>query len=107
MGISKAYGRAIGTNFGFPSIAQSPPPEPEPPPSQRRHGALALEGGKRAKHVKPTRRTSGSSTLIAIEHKDSDFQDTSKRPTGELHDLQIDSEELSKSTCETPPNGYP
>ena len=31
MGISEAYGRAIGTNFGFSSIAQRPPPEPELP----------------------------------------------------------------------------
>ena len=69
MGISKAYGRAIGTNFGFPSIAQSPPPEPELPLPQRRSGALAREGGKKAKLAKPTLRTSGSSMLIANQHK--------------------------------------
>ena len=104
MGISKAYGRAIGTNFGFPSIAQSPPPEPELPLSQRRSEALVREGRKRATLAKPTRRTSGSSTLIAIEHKDSDFQDTSKRPTGELHDFQTDFQEPSTSTCTRLPN---
>ena len=65
MGISKAYGRAIGTNFGFPSIAQSPPPEPELHLPQRRRGALAREGGARAKLAKPTLRTSGSSLPIA------------------------------------------
>ena len=96
MGISKAYGRAIGTNFGFPCIAQSPPPEPELPLSQRRRGALAREGGKRAKLGKPTLRTSGSSMLIANQQKDSlrfpgDFQDTSTSPAGELHGFQIDS----------------
>ena len=65
MGISEAYGRAIGTNFGFSSIAQSPPPEPELPLPERGSGALAREGGKRAKLAKPTLRTSGSSMLIA------------------------------------------
>ena len=49
MGISKAYGRAIGTNFGFPGIAQSPPPEPELPLSERRRGARAREGGQEGK----------------------------------------------------------
>ena len=98
MGISKAHGRAIGTNFGFPSIAQSPPPEPELPLPQRRSGALAREGGKRAKLAKPALRTSGSSMLIANEPKDSlrfprDFQDTYKRPPGELHEFQIDFQE--------------
>ena len=98
MGVSKAYGRAIGTNFGFPSIAQSPPPEPELPLSQRRSGALAREGGKRAKLAKPALRTSGSSMLTANEHQDSlrsqqDFEDTYKRHPGELHEFQIDFQE--------------
>ena len=44
-GVSEAYGRAIGTNFGFSSIAQSPPPEPELPLPRKRRGALAREGG--------------------------------------------------------------
>ena len=65
-GISEAYGRAIGTNFGFSSIAQSPPPEPELPLPQRRSGALAREGGKRAKLAKPTLRTSGSPVRFGI-----------------------------------------
>ena len=89
MGISKAYGRAIGTNFGFSSIAQSPPPEPELHLPQRRSGALAREGGARAKLAKPTLRSSGSSMQISNQHKElfrcpRPFQDT------ELHGSQID-----------------
>ena len=76
MGVSKAYGRAIGTNFGFSSIAQSPPPEPELPLPERRSGALAREGGKRAKLGKPTLRTSGSSMLIANQQKGNDRGDS-------------------------------
>ena len=94
MNVSEAYGRAIGTNSGFSSIAQSPPPEPEPPLPQRRNGALAREGGKKAKLAKPTLRTSGSSMLITNQHEDSlrlpgDFQDT------ELHGFQIDFQKLA------------
>ena len=102
MGISKAYGRAIGTNFGFPCIAQSPPPEPELPLSQRRRGALAREGGKRAKLAKPTLRTSGSSMLTANQHKDSlrpprNFQDTSQ-------ESPRSAPRLSKLNSKSPPN---
>ena len=88
MDVWEAYGRAIGTNSGFSSIAQSPPPEPELHLPQRRSGALAREGGKRAKLAKPTLRTSGSSMLTADQHKDSlrfprsFLQDTSKRSHG-------------------------
>ena len=71
---------------------------------------MAREGGKMAKLAKPTLRTSGSSMLITKEQKISlrfpvYFQDTSKRPPGELHDLQIDSQEPSKSCCYRPRNG--
>ena len=112
MGISEAYGRAIGTNFGFPSIAQSPPPEPELPLPQRRSGALAQEGGKKAKLAKPTLRTSGSSMLIANQHKDPsrpprDVQASCKRPPGKLHDSQIDFRAPPKSTRTKHPNGRP
>ena len=102
MGVSEAYGRAIGTNLGLSSIAQSPPPEPELPLSQRRSEALAREGRKRAKLAKPTLRTSGSSMLTADQHKDpvrfpGDFlQDTSKRDPGELHVFQIDFQEPTR-----------
>ena len=109
-GISEAYGRAIGTNFGFSSIAQSPPPEPELPLPQRRSGALAREGGKRAKLAKPSLRTSGSSMLVANQHEDPlrsarQCQDTSKRLPGQLRDFQIDLHEHPKSTCKKHPNG--
>ena len=70
MGISEAYGRAIGTNFGFSSIAQSPPPEPELPSHQSGSGALAREGGNSAKPVKPTLRTSGlwACVVLPVRH---------------------------------------
>ena len=46
MGISEAYGRAIGTIFGFPSIAQSPPPEPELPLPQKEKWSSGPGGGQ-------------------------------------------------------------
>ena len=69
---------------------------------------MAREGGKMAKLAKPTLRTSGSSMLITNEQKNSlrlpvYFQDTSKRPPGELHVSQIAFEEA----CKKPPHGGP
>ena len=93
MGISEAYGRAIGTNFGFSSFAQSPPPEPELPLPQRRSGALAREGGKRAKLAKPTLRTYGSSMLVAKQHEDS-----LRFPDGPPRILPRDPQESSTSS---------
>ena len=50
MGVQEAYGRAIGTNLGSSSIAQSPPPEPEPPPSPK--GRKKLWPGRRGSSAK-------------------------------------------------------
>ena len=76
MGVSEAYGRAIGTNFSFSSIAQSPPPEPELPLPRRGSEALAREGGRRAKLAKPTLRTSGSPMLTATGPPQQEVQDS-------------------------------
>ena len=47
--ISEAYGRAIGTNFGFSSFAQSPPPEPELPLPQKEKWSSGPGGGREGK----------------------------------------------------------
>ena len=45
----EAYGRAIGTNFGFSSIALKPPSRARAPPHQRRGEASGPGGGGSAK----------------------------------------------------------
>ena len=70
MGISEAYGRAIGTNSGFSSIAQKPPSRTRAPPPPKEKWSSGPGGGQRAKLAKPTLRTSGPSTLIACQHAD-------------------------------------
>ena len=48
-GVSEAYGRAISTNFGFSSIAQSPPPERELPLPEKEKWSSGPGGGKEGK----------------------------------------------------------